>query len=159
MGEAMVGTTMETRPAVSLVIPCRPEYVSLCRLVVGALGASQALDDETVADLKVIVTEAVNCFLGVTPLSAGPVEESAGEADSLRLDFTVTPQEWTMVISNPEHTRRISQSTLPDPASEGALGLVIIEALVDSIERLDGDEGGSLLRLVKRLGVPGATTE
>lgn len=156
----MVGTTMETRPAVSLVVPCRPEYVSLCRLIVGTLGAREALDEETVADLKMIVTEAFNCFLGVTPCSTGwPVEEPVGEAGSLRLDFTVSPQEWTIVISNPERTRRISQSTLCGPAGEDALGLVIIEALVDSIERVDGDEEGSLLRLVKRLGAPGATTE
>jgi hypothetical protein len=60
----MVASTVDTHPSVSLLVPCRAEYVSLCRLVAGALGAREALDEEVVGDLKMVVTEAFNCFLG-----------------------------------------------------------------------------------------------
>jgi len=157
----MIETSAVTQPSVSLVIPCRAEYVSLCRLVAGALGAREALDEETIADVKVVVTEAFNCFLGpederVAGLPGGQPE---GQAPSLRLDFTVSPEEWIIVMSNPDQGRRISQSSVCDPMSEGALGLTIIEALVDSMERTDSDVEGSVFRLVKKVSPPAADPE
>ena len=55
--------TLSEPQKVSLVIPGKPEYVGLCRLVVGAIGARQSLDEESIADLKLVVTEACTCFL------------------------------------------------------------------------------------------------
>jgi anti-sigma regulatory factor (Ser/Thr protein kinase) len=152
----MVETSTDTQPSVSLVIPCRAQNVSICRLVAGALGAREGLDEETIADIKVVVTEAFNCFLGpederVADASAEPAE---GQVSSLRLDFTVGSEEWTMVMSNPDRRRRISASSVCDPMSEGGLGLTIIEALVDSMDRTDSDVDGSVFRLVKKVAPP-----
>jgi anti-sigma regulatory factor (Ser/Thr protein kinase) len=160
-GDPMVETSADTQPSVSLVIPCRAEYVSLCRLVAGALGARESLDEETIADVKVVVTEAFNCFLGpecerVAGLSGAQPE---GQAPSLRLDFAVSPEEWTIVMSNPDRGRRISQSSVCDPMSEGGLGLTIIEALVDSMERTDNDADGSVFRLVKKVSSSAVDSE
>ena len=160
-GDQMVETSTDTQPSVSLVIPCRAQYVSLCRLVAGALGMREALDEETIADIKVVVTEAFNCFLGpeeehVAEASDEPAE---GQVSSLRLDFTVGSEEWTIVMSNPDRTRRISASSVCDPMSEGGLALTIIEALVDSMERTDSDIDGSVFRLVKKVGLPAADPE
>jgi anti-sigma regulatory factor (Ser/Thr protein kinase) len=157
----MVETSTDTQPSVSLVIPCRARYVSLCRLVAGALGAREALDEETIADIKVVVTEAFNCFLGpederVAEASNEPVE---GQASSVRLDITVGPEEWTIVMSNPDGARRISPSSVCDPMSEGGLALTIIEALVDSMERTDDEVEGSIFRLVKKVAPPVAEPE
>jgi anti-sigma regulatory factor (Ser/Thr protein kinase) len=69
-GEHMTGPRGSAQASVSLVVPCKAEYVALCRLVVGALGAREALDEEVIADLKVVVTEACNCFLAGNNLPA-----------------------------------------------------------------------------------------
>lgn len=145
---------------VSLTIPCKAEYVALCRLVVGALGTHEALDEESIADLKVVVTEACNCFLGdvngcATPEpgeSAGKIHgESGGAAPSLRVDFHLSPETWEITVYDPDRRHRISPSSLCDPMSGGGLGLTIIRALVDSMEQTDSDAEGSAIRLLKHL--------
>ncbi len=160
MGDLMVETSADTQPSVSLAVPCRAQYVALCRLVAGALGAREALDEETIADIKVVVTEAFNCFLGPECEVSGTFTEATDvEAPSLRLEFTVGPEEWTIVMSNPDHRRRIPRASVSDPMSEGGLALTIIEALVDSMERTDSDEDGSVFRLVKKVSPPSPESE
>jgi len=141
-----------TRASVSLTIPCRAEYVALCRLVTGALGARETLDEELIADLKVVVTEACNCFLAESSGCTPPKTVDATEPSPvLRVDFHPTSDAWEITVSNPDRRRRIPPSSLCDPLSEGGLGLTIIRALVDSVEQTDSDAEGSALRLVKRL--------
>lgn len=151
--EHMTGPQAGAQAPVSLVIPCRAEYVVLCRLVAGALGAREALDEEVIADLKVVVTEACNCFLAEPGGCALPEtdHDAAEPFPVLRLDFHPTSDAWEITVSNPDRRRRILPSSLCDPMSEGGLGLTIIRALVDSVELTDSDAEGSALRLMKRL--------
>jgi len=127
--------------------------VGLCRLVAGVLGARESLDDEVIADLKLVVTEACTCFVwgpdsGSTPIRQAP---DCGSSCSLQVDFNVMREAWEIVISDPDHKRRMPPSERCDPMSEGGLGLSIIKALVDTVEQTDSDEAGSMLRLVKQL--------
>lgn len=149
-----VVTTLDAHPSVSLLVPCRAEYVSVCRLVAGALGAREALDQEAVADLKLIVTEAFNCFLA--PAGCEPADEvrQEGPTTTVQVSFFVSPDEWTVTVSSPDRSRRIFAGPSADSGAEGALALVIIEALVDSVERIDSEAEGSGLRLVKRFAPP-----
>ncbi len=138
---------------ISLVIPCKAEYVGLCRLVAGIVGARESLDEELIADLKLVVTEACTCFIwGADRTPAGedgsPASESPG---SIRVDFDVMPEAWDITISDPDHHRHIALSDRCNPMSDDGLGLAIIKALVDSLEQTDSDAEGSVLRLVKRL--------
>jgi serine/threonine-protein kinase RsbW len=151
--EQMTGSQAGGESSISLVIPCKAEYVALCRLVAGALGARESLDEELIADLKVVVTEACTCFLG-GPEGCSLPESGAGAAErppSLRMDFKVTPDVCEITVCDPDGRRRILPASLCDPMSEGGLGLTIIKALVDSVELTDSDTEGSTLRLVKRL--------
>jgi Histidine kinase-like ATPase domain len=147
----------EQRP-LSLTIPCKAEYLALCRLVVGALGSHEALDEEVIADLKVVVTEACNCFLteaeGCFPPSVEQGQGKPGSEEepstSLRVDIYVSRGAWEIVVFDPDQRRRISPENVCDPLSGGGLGLTIIQALVDSMEQTDSDAEGSVIRLVKR---------
>ena len=137
---------------ISLVIPCRPEYVSLCRLVAGVVGTRESLDEEDIADLKLVVTEACTCFLWGPDGSPSPQDDCPpGGPSSLRVDFTVLPDSWEISISDPEHRYHTPKASGAVPAIAGGLGLMIIEALVDSVDRTDTEAGGSVVRLVKRL--------
>ncbi len=135
---------------ISLVIPARPEYVGLCRLVAGVVGARKALDEESIADLKLVVTEACTLFLyGLT----GKQPEQAGlevVPRSMRVEFGVASQAWEITISDPEGRHRLAGLSSADPLSEGGLGLTIINALADSVEHTESETEGSVIRLVKR---------
>ena len=137
---------------ISLVIPCRPEYFGLCRLVAGVVGTRESLDEEDIADLKLVVTEACTCFLWGPDGSPSLQDDCPpGGPSSLRVDFTVLPESWQISISDPERRYHTPERSGVAPAVGRGLGLMIMEALVDSVERTDTEAGGSVVRLVKRL--------
>jgi anti-sigma regulatory factor (Ser/Thr protein kinase) len=150
IGEKMTTPGNSGHQLISIVIPCKPEYVGLCRLVAGVVGAREALDEEVIADLKLVVTEACTCF--VWGPDGGPSgEDTPDRPDSLQVDFNVMPSSWEITISDPERRCRIPLLDGCNAMSEGGLGLTIINALVDSMEQTEHEGGGSVLRLVKQL--------
>jgi anti-sigma regulatory factor (Ser/Thr protein kinase) len=146
------------RQPISIVIPCRAEYVGLCRLLAGVVGAQESLQPEEIADLKLVVTEACTCFL--CGLGGGPVGDEVAESDclpdSLRVAFRVGPEAWEVVVSDPEGRYHIPAESQCSPTGTGGLGLTIMEALVDTVEHTDRDAEGSVIRLTKRT-VPAPT--
>jgi Histidine kinase-like ATPase domain len=145
---------------VSLAFPCRPEYVALCRLVAGALGARDGLDEEVVADVKVIVTEACGCLLAMasdTAAGAGACAGTAGTAKGaadpschIRMDFDSRPGAFVISVLYPDKRELLSWLEGCDPVSQAGLGLTILKALTDEIVELP-DAEGTILRLTKRL--------
>jgi anti-sigma regulatory factor (Ser/Thr protein kinase) len=133
---------------VSLAIPCRAEYVALCRLVAGSLGLRDGLDEDAVADIKVIVTEACNCFLAM----ARDVPAGAGAGGcSIRMEFDSRPDAFVISVLYPEKRELVSWLEGRDPMSEAGLGLTILKALTDDLVELDSGSDGTILRLTKRL--------
>ena len=136
--------------SVSLVIPCRAEYVALCRLVAGSLGLRDGLDEDMVADLKVIVTEACNCFLAMAGDAPRARAHAASGVPSLRMEFDPQPDRFIIDVLYPEKRELLSWLEDRDPLSAAGLGLTILKALTDEmVEMADGD--GTVLRLTKRL--------
>jgi anti-sigma regulatory factor (Ser/Thr protein kinase) len=138
---------------ITLVIPCRSEYVGLCRLVAGVMGARESLDEEDIADLKLVVTEACTCFLGGLDESPPSAHERGATQTprTLRVDFNVLSEAWELTISDPEHRYHIPNASRCDPSGGSGLGLTIIRALVDSVEHTDSEVEGRVIRLVKQL--------
>ena len=146
---------------VSLIIPCKAEFIGLCRLVAGVLGGRESLGEEDVADLKVVVTEACTCFLW-GPDGPPLTDEGAAPADPpcrLRVDFDVMPQAWEITISDPDGGYCLPPAARCDLAGGGGLGMTIMKALVESMERTDNDGEGSVVRLRKRLLAPPADAD
>lgn len=138
---------------VSLVIPCKAEFIGLCRLVAGVLGGRESLSEEDVADLKLVVTEACTCFLW-GPDGPPLTDETAAPANfpsRLRIDFNVLPQAWEITVFDPDGNYRLPPTTHCGSAAGGGLGMTIIKALVESMERTDNGGEGSVIRLTKRL--------
>jgi anti-sigma regulatory factor (Ser/Thr protein kinase) len=136
--------------SVSLAIPCRAEYVALCRLVAGSLGLRDGLDEDLVADLKVIVTEACNCFLAMAACAPAGAGAPSTEVCSLRMEFDPQPDRFVISVLYPERRELVSWLEERDPLSAAGLGLTILKALTDEmVEMADGD--GTVLRLTKRL--------
>ena len=132
--------------AVRLRIPAKPEYIALGRLALTGLAQARGLDSDTIADLKLALTEAVS--------------------NSVRHAYG-TPGEGQVDVRYELRGDRISVEVLDDGAgfdpheaptfdgdelSEGGLGIAIIRTIADGVE-IDSRPGvrGSRLRFVKNL--------
>jgi serine/threonine-protein kinase RsbW len=129
---------------IRLTIPARPEYITLCRLALTGISHLRPLTDETLADLKLALTEACS----------NSVRHAYGGGDG------------TVEIRYELHADRLVIEVADngggfDPASaheadlelaEGGLGIAIIRSIADDLEIGTGEAGrGSRLRFVKRL--------
>jgi serine/threonine-protein kinase RsbW len=134
---------LEGARAVRLTIPAKPEYITLCRLALTGLSRLRPLADETLADLKLALTEAcTNSIKHAYDNGEGTVEityELSGDA----LAIEVSDQGRGF-----EHE---PAAPADDDLSEGGLGIAIIQAVADEFEVGPREGGGSRLRFVKRL--------
>src|SRR3954469_3123108 len=148
MSDAAVADTTEgdgTR-TVYLRIPAKAEYITLCRLALSGLAQLRAIPDDTMADLKLALTEAVS----------NSVRHAYGENGDGHVDVTYELRPDAIGIQvlddgegfDPEETPSFEGEEL----SEGGLGIAIIKTIADEFE-LESSIGsrGSRLRFVKQL--------
>ena len=130
---------------VRLTIPARAEYISLGRLALTGLSRVRELAEETLADLKLALTEAcTNSVRHAYPEHAGNVE----------ILYELLPDR--LVIEVADDGRGFDyrgREQTEEELAEGGLGIAIIQALSDEFELCERDAGyGSRLRFVKFLG-------
>ena len=130
--------------AVRLTIPAKAEYVTLSRLALTGLSRLRDLPEDTLADLKLAITEACsNSVRHAYPDGAGVVEILY----ELRPDRLVVH-----VADDGPGFEPDSRAPGDGGLSEGGLGLAIIRAVADDLEIGTREHGsGSLLRFVKLL--------
>jgi serine/threonine-protein kinase RsbW len=133
-----------TRRLVRLTIPAKPEYVSLCRLALTGLSHLGRLPDETLADLKLALTEA----------ASNSVRHAYGEADSgtVEIMYELRPDRLVVEVTDdgPGFAVGGQGGDRGADLTEGGLGIAIIRALTDELEVGDRADGrGSRLRFTK----------
>jgi serine/threonine-protein kinase RsbW len=130
--------------AVRLRIPAKPEFITLCRLALTGLSRVRPLPDETLADLKLALTEACsNSVRHAYPDREGSVEILYElHADRLVIE----------VLDEGEGFETRAPDMEGDDLAEGGLGIAIIRAISDEFELGERPGGtGSRLRFVKVL--------
>lgn len=130
--------------AVRLTIPAKPEYITLGRLALTGLSRLRELPGDTVADLKLALTEACsNSVRHAYPGGEGVVEIVYElSEDRLAIEVADDGAGFELEPSKGEEA----------DLSEGGLGLAIIRSLSDEFELGAREDGrGSRLRFVKRL--------
>lgn len=132
--------------AVRLRIPAKPEYIALGRLALTGLAQARGLDSDTIADLKLALTEAVSNSVrhAYDPVGEGQVDiryELRGDRISVEV-----------VDDGAGFDPDEAPSFDGDVLSEGGLGIAIIRTLADEVE-IESRPGvrGSRLRFVKML--------
>ena len=132
--------------SVRLVIPAKPEYITLGRLALTGISRLRPFSEETLGDLKLALTEA--CTNSVRHAYAGGdgVVEIVYELHSDKLVVEVSDQGEGF-----EPPAEPSTALESEELSEGGLGIAIIEALADEFEIGESAGGGSRLRFVKNL--------
>lgn len=133
------GASTAALDTVSLTLPARAEFVAVCRLIIAGLGQIAGLDQETVGDLKLAVTE------GCAHMIAASGAETAG----LRVQFEVARNCWVVeVVAAGGRENKYEPSSDVEPRD---LGMVIMRALVDEVALEERQDSSLALRLVKRL--------
>jgi serine/threonine-protein kinase RsbW len=121
---------MQQNEILRLEVPAKAEYLSLVRLVVAALARDEGFSDESIADIKVALSEA----------SANVVRHAYDDncrAEDCIIETTCLFEKDRLVIRIVDHG---SGMTVPPPPSEG-LGFGIIGSLMDKVDVETGKRG------------------
>ena len=112
---------------ISLRLPALPEYLMFSRLVLTGLSRAMEIDAETLADLKLAVSEA--CSYAIR----------SGEGDgTISVRYELRPDR---VLVDVESDLASGAPGAEDELGEDDLGLAIIRALVDELEVEEGPDG------------------
>lgn len=129
---------------VRLTIPAKAEYITLVRLALSGLSQLRPLDEETLGDLKLAVTEA--CSNSVRHAYR---DERQGSVDVV---YELHPDRLVVEVSDDGHGFAVGdpRASGDQALTEGGLGIAIIRELADELELGPGESGkGSRLRFVK----------
>jgi serine/threonine-protein kinase RsbW len=137
---------------VSLVMPAEPKWLALGRLVLAGVCQLGAVDEETLADLKLAVTEACSNSVRHAYEDGGSGEVEVRyelERDSLLVEVSDAGRGFRFDRPLPE------LGPQPDEElREDEMGLAIIHALADEVDVGAGEEGrGTRIRFRKSLAV------
>jgi serine/threonine-protein kinase RsbW len=132
--------------SITLRIPAKPEYITLCRLALTGLSEVREIETGAMADLKLALTEAVSNSVrhAYGPAGDGHVAVTY-ELHGDRLGIEVVDDGAGF---DPDEAPSFDGGEL----SEGGLGIAIIKTIADefAIESKPGQRG-SRLRFVKKL--------
>jgi serine/threonine-protein kinase RsbW len=135
-----------TYRAVSLTIPARPEYITLSRLALTGLSHVRPFSEETLADLKLAITEACSNSVRHAYEDGDGVVEIVYRLEEDRIEIEVADDGSGFDHSGAGRTPEENE------LGEGGLGIAIIRAIADDFELGTGESGrGSRLRFVKTL--------
>lgn len=124
-------------PDLELKLPARPENVAVVRHALGGLGEVMDVDEQTLSDIKLAVTEACTNVV---------IHAYTGETGPLEVDATVHERRLTVVV------RDRGQGIVPRPDSPGlGLGLPLIATLSESLELGKDDGENTEVRMTFRL--------
>jgi serine/threonine-protein kinase RsbW len=140
MNELVQGRT------VHLSIPARPEFITLSRLALAGLCRVRPFPEETLADLKLAITEACSNSVRHAYDEGGGTIQILYRLEGDRIEIEVSDDGVGF-----DHS---GVGGLPDEVelSEGGLGIAIIRSVADDLEFTSGEDGrGSRLRFVKSL--------
>jgi len=132
---------------IHLRIPAKAEYITLCRLALTGLAQLREIGDETMAELKLALTEAVS----------NSVRHAYGDEGDGHVDITYRLQPDRLGIEVVDNGLGFDAADERPPLegedlAEGGLGIAIIKTVADEFE-LESTPGarGSRLRFSKVL--------
>jgi serine/threonine-protein kinase RsbW len=137
---------------VRLSFPAKADYLLLARLALAGLARGVPLGEESLADLKLAVTEACG---NVVRHAYAPGEGSVG------VIFVVADDKLEMIVEDQgaglgpgDVSRVLENGEAPEDLEpfESGMGMAIIRAVVDELDVHDGADGrGTVVRMTKYL--------
>jgi serine/threonine-protein kinase RsbW len=138
-----VSQSADTSPAtIELVIPAKAEYITLGRLALTGIGHARQLSADTLADLKLALTEAcTNSVRHAYPEGGGTV----------RISYLLEPGRLTIEVTDDGAGFEPSAERAEDGLDENGLGIAIIRAIADELDIRARPDGSSSLHFAKLL--------
>jgi serine/threonine-protein kinase RsbW len=124
---------------ISLTLPSSPEYVLLARLVMGQAGRLAGLEPDEVYDLKLAVTEAVTNVI------------RHASVESYEIEYRMLPSGIEVSVTDTGGGFSVADLTA-DPDEYGGFGLAVIRNLVDELVLDSTRDGGTRLKMIRRVG-------
>jgi len=124
-------------PTVEIEVPARAEFVRMVRLVVAGVGSVARLDLEEIEDLKMAVGEA--CYAAFFGAQTSETQ--------VRISARVLPEGVELLVRR-GHCDPQAPPAFSDPSGPCALGLALVEQVVDEVS-LCLESGGRCLRILK----------
>jgi len=138
---------------ITLTVPAKPEYVDLVRLTLYGIAAKMNFSFEEIEDMKVAVSEACNNAV----LHAYGEEEDG----TVEIEFVLVGRQELRIVVRDRGTG-FDPANVPaadglqgksvEEIESGGLGLMLMEALMDSVEVKAGQ--GTSVVLTKRRAAP-----
>ena len=145
LSQSVKGTVDGGPQVVELTIPAKAEYITLCRLALAGLSSLRGLPEETVADLKLALTEACSN-------SVRHAYEDGQPDDVVDIRYELHSDRVVIEVADEGSGFVPPDSRASEELSESGLGIAIIRALADELELGERTDGrGSRLRMVKLL--------
>lgn len=121
-------------PDIELALPARAENIAIVRHAFGALGEAYEVNEQTLSDLRLAVTEAcTNVVVHAYP---------DGREGPLEVQATLSGERLTVVV------RDEGEGITPRPDSPGlGLGLPLIASLADTVQLGRDEEGRTEVRM------------
>lgn len=139
----------ELEDIIELVIPSKPQYVSVVRLTASGIANRCGMDIEGIEDLKVALAEA--CTNAIT-------HGRKCKDDVVRISFKVQDKALTVTVSDCgagfDHTS-LKEPDLLNPSEEGGLGIFIIKSLMDEVCFQSPATEGTCIAMTKYFGKEG----
>jgi serine/threonine-protein kinase RsbW len=125
---------MESNDKITLLLPCKAEYVSVARLTASGVACRMGYDIDTVEDIKVAVSEVCSRIINVAGAAAGDYEITYEVCtDRLVITFASSSERAGCLFDN----------------DEDGLGMSIINAFMDEVEFCPEDH---ILSMTKFIG-------
>lgn len=138
MAVSSASEVVTVTPDLELKLPARPENVAVVRHAFGGFADVLSVDEQTLADIKLAVTEAC------TNVVVHAYDD--GDPGSLEVDASIDEGRLTVVI------RDSGRGIVPRPDSPGlGLGLPLIATLAESLELGTDDRDRTEVRMTFRL--------
>ena len=154
----------EVRTELELELPARPEYVGAARQAIAALALLHGVTDETLADAKLVVSEACTNAVGAT----GDAGQEAGVLVRAGLDGSAMVLEvfdrgrgrgpsWSAGRGTAPSFE--DASAMGEPAFDGDLSLSLVRELAHEVEAAPREGGGNFVRVRLPWAPPGGASE
>jgi len=143
---ALVADQADGTRSIHLRIPAKAEYITLCRLALSGFAQLREIGEDTMADLKLALTEAVS----------NSVRHAYGDEGDGHVDITYELWPDRLGIEVVDDGEGFDPDEPPvlegEELSEGGLGISIIRSIADEFEiRSSPGVRGSRLRFSKHL--------
>jgi len=136
----------EQKDTITLVLPSKPEYVSVARLTISGIASRMGFDIEVIEDIKLAVAEACT----------NAIKHGCSECLS-EYEIKVSVEDDCLSISVSDKGCGFAMNSIKCPdyqeLKEGGMGLFIIGTLMDEVDINNVPDSDFTLNMRKYLGV------